>query len=68
MAYYTLVIDYGIPYELKPINEQALINELTELKDQLKRIGEVPHLDITIYDEQDEDITNKYHKILEQIK
>jgi hypothetical protein len=63
---YDLVIDYGIPYNVVCINEQMLLNELQELKEQIDGV-DLPFLDIWIYDGCDQDITHEYYKVLDRI-
>lgn len=53
---YSLIIDYGKPYVKKCKNLTELIDALTELY-HLDKKGELPFLDITIYNKEEVDIT-----------
>jgi hypothetical protein len=59
---YTLVVDFGIPYEEK-LDKKSLMKELKLLE---KKAKDSPYADVWIYDGRDKDVTDKvfkeYHK------
>ncbi len=65
MARYTVVVDYGKPYEFKVDSQKQLKRRLLKLKRQYeKESHKYPHFDIWVYDNKDRDITDKIFKKL----
>ena len=58
---YTIVVDYGIPYDIKVDNEEQLKKELKQLK-ELYETGAYPHFDVWVYDENNNDVTSEIFK------
>lgn len=58
---YTIVVDYGKPYDIKVSNEEQLKKELKHLK-ELYDSGEYPHFDVWIYDKNNKDVTSEVFK------
>jgi len=58
---YTIVADYGKPYDIKVSTEEQLKKELEHLKEIYE--SEVhPYFDIWIYDENNKDVTSEVFK------
>lgn len=55
---YTIVADYGKPYDIKVKNKKELKNELKKLK-KIYEEDDHPFFDIWVYDRNDNDITNE---------
>ena len=58
---YTIVVDYGKPYDIKVKTKKQLMIELKKLKN-IHDEGDHPYFDIFVYDEYDNDITNEVFK------
>lgn len=63
MAKYTIVVDYGIPYDIKVNSDTKLKKELKKLKNIAEK-EEHPHFDLNIYDSKDRDVTDKMFRKL----
>jgi len=61
---YTIVADYGKPYDIKVDTEEQLRKELKQLK-ELYETGAYHYFDVWVYDEHNRDVTSevfkKYH-------
>ena len=55
---YTIVVDYGKPYNIKVKDKKELKKEINKLK-KIYEEGDHPFFDIWIYDKKDNDITNE---------
>jgi len=58
---YTIVVDYGKPYDIKVKTKKQLTGELKKLKN-IHDEGDHPYFDVFIYDEHDNDITDEIFK------
>lgn len=58
---YTIVADYGKPYDIKVGSEEQLKKELEHLKEIYERGGH-PHFDVWVYDENRKDVTSEVFK------
>ena len=61
MTKYTIVVDYGKPFEIKVNSEAELKRELIKLKKQATT-EEYPFFDVNIYGVNNKDITNEVFK------
>ena len=65
MPKYTVVVDYGKPFDIKVKDEGSLKKELVKLGKQYKaNPDEYPYFDVWVYDEKDKDVTDKMFKKL----
>jgi hypothetical protein len=63
MAKYTILVDYGKPYEIKVNNEYKLKKELIKLKKFYEsNKNNLAFFDIIIYNEEGKDITDEIPK------
>lgn len=58
---YTIVVDYGKPYDIKIKTKKQLMSELKKLKNIYDE-GDHSFFDVFIYDEYDNDITDEIFK------
>lgn len=58
---YTIVVDYGKPYDIKVDTEEQLKKELKHLNEMYKS-GEYPFFDIWIYDMKGKEVTSEILK------
>lgn len=58
---YTIVVDYGKPYDINVKTKKQLMGELKKLK-KTHDEGDYPYFDVFIYDEYDNDITDEIFK------
>jgi len=60
---YTIIVDYGKPYDIKVGSEKELIRELQKLREQYEEEpDDYPYFDIIVEDKSGKDVTNKVFK------
>jgi len=66
MTKFTIIVDYGKPYDIKVGSERELKTELLKLKRQFEAGGEdeYPYFDVFVDDEHGKDVTDKMFKKL----
>lgn len=58
---FTIVVDYGKPYDIKVKTKKQLMSELKKLK-KIHDQGDHPYFDVFVYDEYDNDVTDEIFK------
>jgi len=58
---YTIVVDYGKPYDINVETKKQLMIELKKLKN-IHDEGDHPYFDVFVFDEFDNDITDEIFK------